>query len=1231
MRDRFLLLLSLLSLLPLLSPLFCGAAFAATESVIQQRIKSLSSLHTLEKVTVGPDDSYQSVVSKKYNLLFFSKNVNMAVNIYQQDLKSGESTLALPPDGDSKDPAVSTDGEWLAFVYFKNDALGEICYKKIITAGSSSSSSSSSNSTAAPPVDIECIHRKNSEESLPQWVGNSKILFLTGQGKMMQSANPLQEIFVYDLPTKQLKSVLKERISSYSVTADGRLLAYVNQNQQITLVTLDQNFNVVKQIPLCLDLPGVIGFLHLSTENLDARTSHTSRTSLYWAQFINDTNHDQLIDGHDNGVIFRYTFSDTASDALAAISCPQKITPLALNSVETNCSYPYLNGDHLYLTCAFEGSLDIYRLPPSGEVPQHWKEKELLEALMVSRTYGERLLLYNHLAQLKNGDSHGQHIQQNQQLLHKIYVTHLQLKEYSSALFYGEKLKLLNQSKPKLHNFYSMMDILIQSLKEFELQPLSELTASFELFIEEQLQKLSTMPSSPLKKLSKAYLHMMLKGNSMATTQDSAAQDSAAQDSAGVLLAQIDYTTFEHSLELYYYLELAKILHAKNNNNNANNSSSIKLENYYLKMLTSKLLSEDEILYYAFTYATYMQEESTLTPQQRIENYRSLLARWKEGSALHYFFQAEIASLEVGILPAKSKEEKDAYSRLVKVINDNQKVYLLKRVIFVRAILNMVSGEKSVYQTFVATNWMRFTLRSEMEFKEARAQYTYCVLNNAYQYIAAGKDNYAMDNFYGALLLSDDLEAHFGHMVTLLKTMGEVKGMQEINDRYLNMRNRNHLGESVQYVSALQKIYEYKISHRILPKDTIKSAIYDLENMGAQEFSPMRYLLQGYLYYTLLMDKDLKFGGKEYSTYLQAANRALMLAYDLSRNNPRARASALDNLLLLHLQGKNYALASRFGGYRERIKFASKDEEVAFLWFYSRALFYSFDFNGAKEKMMRAVALDAVAPPLKEKLAFYAMYAGDYQKASNNYRELLQQGAASSGAAYSGAAGNLNSAKMRLALGYTYFKSKDLVPAERELLKALAEFNELISKSKSSDANEYHRQLMVIYGLLAEVAASDIAGGSEREIGYKVKRLELLEQLSRGKLDFKFSKDYLEQTVVKEYQKLAYLYYKRNQMDQAVFSMSKALSALEQLAPKISPLSATLFMSLKQYLLHASLNREHTIALAKKELKGVRFLVSRALDAYQKELLKTPDLLKQEEELKRLWKRFDEEFHPYVL
>jgi hypothetical protein len=111
---------------------------------------------------------------------------------------------------------------------------------------------------------------------------------------------------------------------------------------------------------------------------------------------------------------------------------------------------------------------------------------------------------------------------------------------------------------------------------------------------------------------------------------------------------------------------------------------------------------------------------------------------------------------------ARNVAQAKAYASLDKLLSQSKSNYFLRKAMNVRAIGLFAEFNQLKYMDFIASDWIRDTLRSDTEFIYARELVATTSLSEGYAYWAKGTFVMANGYFYNALNLTDDLEAHAG-------------------------------------------------------------------------------------------------------------------------------------------------------------------------------------------------------------------------------------------------------------------------------------------------------------------------------------------------------------------------------------------------------------------------------------------------------------------------------------
>jgi hypothetical protein len=1100
--------------------LFC-LCFLAQESfsatVSAQRIAEFNRLIPLKKITVGPDDQYHGVVDPSGRWLVFTKKTDLVPHLCRQDLKTGEVTELVPLSADSQEGTFGSDGK-LAFTYYKFNARGDICYK--VKLGEDS---------------IRCLKANaagEKERSSPFWISSGELGYLERDMKTLAT-----EIVAEKISSGERKVLVSGRVWSPSMKSGGKYLFYNelrNEGQKFSRSLVQKNLasGVAKEIQLAL--PGISGFPSVSQDEKYLLFSH----------YLNDTNNDNIIDGTDNSVVFRLPIRSTDDET-------NPVLPEQLTSAEHNCSFSQSYKDQLYVTCAFEGYLDVYQLPASGVVPRKWDKSLLLNAHRTARSYEERVLVLNTIKwRFGNGN-----------LIEKqLLSNHFLAGDISAASYYLEDLNLHASKEEK--SSYELLGIYFRALGLRKGQPSEEqVSPSFQkevLRMDSEMVKVAG--NLRLKKILRGCLRIFLNEPEEAESFFSQIEVGVGKDKQSVSMTPVEW---------YFYFELAQWT--------ARFSGTSRLYTAYQRVIGAPEVSEETRIFYAFHFLEAL-ERGIPSREDRI----SFLERFDHElpESIADLLSAESSELKI-ILARDDKAKGQEYTALNKLLTRGAKNYFLRKAMYVRAILNFAASADLKYLDFIAANWLSYTKKDDTEFSYAREVYVNSSLDRAYEKF--GKKDYALASgfFYGSLILTDDLESHYGY----INSMVLRKERKVVDTRYANLYQRHITDDNIKYVQALLKLIDGNSD-----LESINAAIQSLDAMELDRDSAGRYLLLGYCNVQKLL---LTANGYDFEHDLfESAHRNLMLAYDAGKDNIRVRAAALINLGILHQRVQNHGMAVRFLSKRKELGFTSEDESAHFEWLYARSLFYSNQPERAA-KEISAVA-GRRGGPWQERQAFYLMSAGNFLESVKIYDSLLKNGAIT---------GDKNLAKANLSMGYGLVKLGRVDEGRDRLLKSI-QFAERLSVLEKGGSRlidfEPIRLKLDAYGILGQVGSvSDRTAALE-------KRGQWLE-LSKGLFE-----DRLSLSIQNRLQ-LANLCVKTDPV-KAVQKLNEGLVLAEELADSGQPLSHALYRFTVDYLAVAVI---HPDLFDRKDAIRIKRVMETGLRAYRGEA--QPMLAYQKAKLQLLW------------
>ena len=912
-------------LIPAVLILFSGSLLAEPGNWRTNRVLPL------ERVTVGPSDNYQAQVDASQQQLVFTRSQNLLSGIWLQQLETGSSRALLPADHDSKDPALSPDGKQLAMTLFRFDAPGDICIQSLQDGA------------------LNCLQQPGSREGSPFWINNRQLGYLQTHPLTRQT-----ELKIHNLDSQQATPLLKGHISAPSASSDGQWLVYHRRDSAATTGLYLYHLEQQQEFgPLRFDLPGI---------SSHARIDHSN--TLYFSHYLNDTSADQLIDAEDHSVIFRLPLQH-------ALDANRPLLPEQLTSLEHNCNFPALARDQLYITCAYEGSLDTYRLPLSGQVPRHWQTAEINQAIQQSSSYEQRLLLLNALRYRTedNGIT----------ILERQLSNHLSLNEFTAARYYVGQLQQAYHQQPEQQAFFYNLELLLQVLSLHEQQPPGILTADFQQALQQARQQLRSEKGQASTALFSAWFAYLAGAEQQALAQ----------------LPSLQNTT--HPLQAALLMDLSLQLHA---------SQPGALQQLHLQASQSEALNAEGRLYHAFSWLKQLTlstsaAEQVLQIQNALQN--------SHDPRVHRLYTNELLLMALA-QATEAGEERQIYQQLSQGLKSEPNDLVWRRLAHIRAIQRMGLAEKYDFMELMSRHWLTATRLSEPGFAATAEQYGAINLARAYGSLQQQQNTAALNTFYTVSRQTADPEAlYYLLQIGLQLDLSLTDRMQRLLDQ---LQAEGLLGSNRQYADALRLVLQSP-----QPDDqTLQQASQLLQNYqppginrGAAD------LLTGSILHRRLL---LTVQGYRFDPSLfQRAHYHYMQGLDFAYNNPRTQAALLDNLGQLHFTARNYGLAAEFFAQRLQLPFVQPEDELWLRWRYARALFYSNRMAAAADQTELAwqqaqVLNSSLQTALLERSGFYALQADRYQQAADYYLRLLQGSELEPG----------NQARAQFSLAYAQFK-----------------------------------------------------------------------------------------------------------------------------------------------------------------------------------------------------------------
>ncbi len=1009
-----------------------------------------------EKVTVGPTDNYQAQVDSSANRLFYTRHQNFLAQIVEQNLTTGASRDLLPPDHDAKDPVLSPDVTRLAVTAFRGNALGSVCLLSL-----------------EPDSRPECLTKAGTRAWKPFWVDAGRIGYLReGRGDT--------ELVIHPLVGGKPEVLVSGILSAPAISSQGRYLVYHRRGGR-TETGLYVHDLLAKKVhgPLDIDLPGLSSYAVI-----DDGDGH-----LYFSHYLNDTNGDQTIDGEDHSVVFRLPLQKV-------LGAGQPLLPEQLTSVRHNCNFPALGDKALYLTCAYEGSLDTYRLPLSGQVPSHWGEKHLREAHATAASYEARLFLLNTL-RYRTGDS-------GRTMLARLLANHLEMGEQTAALYYaGQLQKMLAADGENMQaDFYANLQQFIAMQAASRGQPPGVLTARFRTELEQARKRLKPAPDADNARIFQAWLDYL------ARRPKKASERLAKNTPQNLPLAH------------YLHIELERLVHA---------DDPVTLGRSLLSASRDTVINSDARLFYAFEFLKLLLRRET-DPAQHL----ALVEKAAQESDDKRV--ADLFTNEADLLRLARAEEKSEERELFKTIGARLRSYqndpMMHRVAHIRAIQLTGLAGKYDFMELMSRNWLTTTGIEMVNFAATAEQYAIINLSRGYGAWSQGDANTALNTFYSVLRQTNDLEALYNLLVLGSHPQADPALTERMNRLYDQLVNEGLLGDNKRYAEALRPL----LFNSNPSADELAAAAELLEGLASPGLDTgVKDLLLGSIYHRQLLAGQEKY---KYDRELyQRAHYHYMLALDLAYQNPRVQAALLENLGQLHFTVRNHGLSADFYAQRLTLPFLRSEDEIWVRWRTARSLYYSNRTREAAGHAEEALALaesvnHGALPTLRERTAFYHLQTGDHARAAALYGELLNSGSLK---------GNT---RVKAAFNHAYALYK-----EGRTDEARAAFDALLKQLDDARPQEASNERLApfqparlelqSYGFLAHLAPD-----ADNRLRRLTQRIELLEKMESKRLEYGFDEQGRLSQLIQTRLQLAELLEQQGKLPETAATMGEALKTV---------------------------------------------------------------------------------------
>lgn len=1030
-------------------PLLVGTTlltFAAQANT--QQIK-MPQFERLEKLTVGPDNHFQVAVSSSEDKIFFTRSTNLASRLYWRGLQGyqalGQVNAFEDAVYDSKDPSLSPDASRIAFTSFEKQARGDVCVKNVQSG------------IAGVAV---CAGETVASEQ-PFWMSSTKI------GYIRRPAGALRaQLISFDLNSKEKAILFEDQILSadahplhgkiiYSSILEGKSKGNTNRGVLKVFSLENQSTKVVG-----IALPGLSGFPKFDVLG----------EFVYFAQFSNDTNADSVIDGNDNGVIFRIPSAKLNESSTA-------VMPEQLTTSEQNCNFPAPGRNALYVTCAFEGTLDVYRMPKTGLVPASWQEAHLLDAYKTSRTIAERTLITNTLR-------HRFPDYQKLESIERLMSQHILTGEYQAAQYYLGQVEPLAPAAQR--EGFAILSNLLEVLHYRSVEKLDQVSPEF--------LQLLRQKKSFFERVSPAYKSFAQVA--LAFVDLSARQPQLARKK----FDRVNTGDLRSSLEILFYLNLAKTLLEADQINHTSWFDAV------VRVAEGAVISDESKAYLASQVLLKLSqlEKGAVLRAGLIE---SLLKNVRADSVFDVVLRSQLHLLQLAQTNVVKDEDRH-FGEFNKILAKTGKRYYLRRVVSIQGVLTLAEFNKTRVMNFVDSNWLSAASIYDTEYVKARDQYVSVVLDKSYSLWAEKQLKPASQVFYSAVRLTDDQEAHLGFVSTLL-LQNERKLLDE---RYESLKKAGLNAANLEFARAAMLLADDASRSQREDVSVLEQAEKILTSLKDDGSRPAgKHSLLGFIYHQKVLRRADGFQFD--SDLIQKAHHQYLVALDLARSSNRMSARILQNLALLHSQTGNYGLASGYFLARQKLGFESKEQQLTFLGLFSKALYRNGEFVAAAERS--SVALQ-IARELKksaaellvwtERNAFYLSQASNFKNAAEVYEQVLKLNTSE----------DENRVKALLMAGWSYWKSGERKRGADYFDKTISLSNKLKPRAARKEPGQVlgfqpDRYRLIAYGFLAQLGTTPAA-----RMPLRAERIKTLDRLKDRLDEFGLSRENWSRFVLKD-------------------------------------------------------------------------------------------------------------------
>lgn len=284
------------------------------------------------QIVSNPGEDFAAAISRDEKTLVYVSEKSGNLDLWLKKLEP-----APPPDRQltfhnsaDNSPAISPNGEWLAFISNRSDPKGDLYILPL--------------KFVAPKKGIDNARRLTdgkTQDKNPTWSPDGKSIYFSSKSSGLFDT----QIKKINIDTKIETEIDKVQGVNPSISYDGNLLAFVSQKKEInpSIWVKDLKTNSLIQI----------------TKGADIDVSPTwspDGKKIYFTRYRDDTNRDNAV-----------TIEDRPN--LWSVSFPPSKLPIQLTDSSAHDLFPQASKDSLYITSDRKKDIDIWKIPEKGLIP----------------------------------------------------------------------------------------------------------------------------------------------------------------------------------------------------------------------------------------------------------------------------------------------------------------------------------------------------------------------------------------------------------------------------------------------------------------------------------------------------------------------------------------------------------------------------------------------------------------------------------------------------------------------------------------------------------------------------------------------------------------------------------------------------------------------------------------------------------------------------------------------